>query len=284
MAKERSPQKATESPRRPSADSGSPEANRDAELLEGANATAFVKELLQTMKTLVAQNESQQESIKTQAAEIKLLKGAMRTVVEGVTDIYSQIADIPKPAAPKKVEELAEAMFKKRIQTDSRTWLWQLERRQTEHEDSKYHLPRPSIVGRALHELGAFGKNHWQAAGAIFQEIEVKGPHHVKQVIKKYLKAYVRPDGSKDKTISGKLGDQLAPRLEKLIRKYWVETGKKGCWLTPRGKEIFDGWPDYGVQDDDFECLGEFMAASPPLAAKSKAMPPAKTAAASPKP
>jgi hypothetical protein len=284
MAKDTRPQKATEATKKDSSESGPAEANRDAELLEGANATALAKELLQTTKTLVAQNESLHESIKTQAAEIKSLQGSMRTVAEGVTDTYSKIDDIPKPPDVKKVEERAFEMLTKLRQTDWRTFLWQTERREVEHKDSKYHLPRPSIVGRALHDLGAFGKTHWQVAGEIFQEIKAKGPDHLNDLIKTYLTNYVDSDGIKNKDTAGKLKKQLTPRLEILLRRAWVDTGGKGCWLTPRGKELFNGWPDYRVQDDDFECLGEFIAASPPIAAKSTASSPAKPAAVTPKP
>jgi hypothetical protein len=284
MAKDTTPQKASEAPRRPAVESGPSEANRDAELLEGANATAFVKELLQTTRTLVAQNESLQESIKTQAAETKSLQGSMRTVIEGVTDLYSKIDDSKKQSDPKPLEALTVEKLTRLRQTDWRVFLWQSERREAEHKDSKYHLPRPSIVGRALHDLGAFGKTHWQVAGEIFLEIQAKGPGHLKDLIRNYLTDYVKADGSKDTDIAGKLKKQLRPRLEILLKRNWVEIGGKGCWLTPRGKELFNGWPDYRVQDDDFECLGEFMAASPPIAAKSTASPPRKLPAGTPKP
>jgi hypothetical protein len=274
MDKDTTPQKASEALRRPAVESGPSEANRDAELLDGANATALVAAMFKEVMS----------DIKTLALSLEAVHRLAKTAAEGVTDLYSKIDDIPKPPAPKKVEELVELLFQKRIQTDSRTWLWQFERREAEHKDSKYHLPRPSVVGRALHDLGAFGKTHWQVAGEIFQEIQAKGPDHLKDVIKNYLTDYVKPDGSKDTDIAGKLKKQLTPRLELLLRRAWVDTAGKGCWLTPRGKEIFDGWPDYRVQDDDFECLGEFIAASPPITAKSKPIPPAKPAAATPKP
>jgi hypothetical protein len=257
MAKDTRPQKASEAPKRPTVESGPSEANRDAELLEGANATALVKELWLRMEAGDAKKE-------------KLLK----RVDEGLSLF---LAKVPDPPDAKKVEALALEKLTKLRQTDWRVFLWQSERREAEHKDSKYHLPRPSIVGRTLHELGAFEKNRWQVAGEIFQEIKAKGPHHLKTpLITDYLKAYVKPDGSKDTKIAGKLKLQLDPRLEILLRKSWVATGKKGCWLTPRGKELFDGWPDYRVQDDDFECFGEFVAASPPITAKSKPIPPAK--------
>jgi hypothetical protein len=264
MAKDTRPQKATEATKKDSSESGPAEASRDAELLEGANATALVKAL----------------SLKLDANADKTEK-RLKRVDEGLSLV---LAKVPDPPDAKKVEARAFEMFTKLRQTDWRVFLWQSERREAEHKDSKYHLPRPSVVGRALHDLGAFGKTHWQVAGEIFQEIQAKGPDHLNDLIKTYLTNYVDSDGIKDKDIAGKLKKQLTPRLELLLRRAWVDTGGKGCWLTPRGKELFDGWPDYRVQDDDFECLGELIAASPPITAKSKPIPPAKPAAATPKP
>ena len=256
MAKDTRPQKATEATKKDSSESGPAEANRDAELLEGANATELFKAFWLRMEA----GDEKKEKL-------------LNSVNEGISLLLSKASD---SVDPQEIKELAFEMLTKLRRTDWRVFLWQSERREAEHKDSKCHLPRPSIVGRALHDLGAFGKTHWQVAGEIFQEIQAKGPDHLNDLIKTYLTNYVDSDGIKDKDIAGKLKTQLTPRLELLLRRAWVDTGGKGCWLTPRGKELFDGWPDYRVQDDDFECLGEFIAASPPIAAKSKASSPAK--------
>lgn len=165
MAKETTPQKASEATRSPAVSSGPTEANRDAELLEGANATALVAAMFKEVMS----------AIKTLPVSIEAVHRLAKTTAEGVTDLYSQIDDIPKQQDAKKVEELAFEMLTKMRRTDWRTFLWQTERREVEHKDSKYHLPRPSIVGRTLHELGAFGKTHWQVGGRFFRRYKTKG-------------------------------------------------------------------------------------------------------------
>lgn len=276
MAKKKRQQKATQAPQkpaqheRPSPDTptASPtknasagEASTDREILEGSDQTRLFRDLFSELRGL-KQHVEQRFNHDAQM---------FRHMDEGITLLYGKIDEIPKPPAPETVEVLAETRCRQRIIIERRTSLWHLERREPERKDSINHLPRPSLIGRTLYDLGAFSEHQGQHPGQVFTSLLKKGKHHLSPKIIDYLSRYERPDGTKDPAISADLGDQFTPRIGPLIQIGYAAKGSKGHYLTEKGRRLFEGWPDYEVSDDDIECLGELKSARASAGAKVRA-------------
>lgn len=227
----------------------------DRELLEGSDQTRLLMMLLKQG----SDNSAELAELRNQLE--KLRQGPIRHAAEGVTDIYNKIDEIPKAPAPETVKELAGRLSRDLIIKEQRRSLWVLERRNPEREGSTHHMPRSSVIGRILHDLGAFVESQGQVPGEIFNKLECVGKHHLSSVIEKSLGKYTRPDGSKDTAVSGELGRQLQPRIQPLIRLGYAGKGKKGYYLTPEGRQVFKGWPDYEAKDGDNDCGGYRTAA-----------------------
>lgn len=229
----------------------------DRELLEGSDQTRLFIELLKKMGELAANQMQTTAAVTEIGSQIgELAKGPIRRTDEGLTDLYNKIDGIPKSPAPETVEELAQKRSRELIVTEQRKSLWVLERRSPERADSIHQMPRSSVIGRVLHDLGAFAESQGQVPGEIFKRLECFGKHHLSSVIERSLNKYTRPDGSKDTAVSGELGRQLQPRIEPLIRLGYAGKGSKGYYLTPEGRQVFKGWPDYQASDGDNDCGG----------------------------
>ncbi len=198
------------------------------------------------------------------------LSDVLLALTQGMNDLHAKFGAVPKASETKITGEITTNALTKATTEERRRTLWGTERREKEPQQSKDHLPRPSIVGRAMHELQTTTKVPTSIKPEmVLRCVQKNGPHHLSTIVLGLLSRY-KPEGAKvDADVSGKLGKQLTPREAPLILLHLVaaENGKR--WLTPIGLATFDGWPDWEVRDDDFECCGRKDRASMPSAAPS---------------
>lgn len=118
-------------------------------------------------------------------------------------------------------------------------------------------LPRATVVGRALFELVATHEAASPTAKDVFATIQGEGRHHLDGSLVRALE--VHETGGKDQRAdaNSKLSKRFNERCEWLAREKVARVRDRNKWLSDRGRDAFDGWPEWGVRDDDgWECYG----------------------------
>lgn len=118
-------------------------------------------------------------------------------------------------------------------------------------------LPRATVVGRALFELVATQEAASPTAKDVFATIQGEGRHHLDGSLVRALE--VHETGGKDQRAdaNSKLSKRFNERCEWLAREKVARVRDRNKWLSDRGRDAFDGWPEWGVRDDDgWECYG----------------------------
>lgn len=185
------------------------------------------------------------------------LAPTLKKLQESIKDIYRKIDEIPKPAAEKRVQILAEDRIKREFVRIKRVQMWLVEWSPNDRKDSMRVPPRPSIIGRAMHELQTDRQGTAMTPAAIFERIKKRGAHHLSATLKKLLTKYRRKrNGDVDTSVSGDLGNQLEGRLHGLKAGGYIRVERRQRQLSQQGLDVFDGWPDWSVRNDDSACQG----------------------------
>lgn len=133
-----------------------------------------------------------------------------------------------------------------------------------EYDPKEMHrLPRATMLGRALVAIGATpDARDTPNIVNILEILEREGRHHLPESVVQDLATYREkiPDDSKSRSkASSRLTKLFNPRYEWLCRKAIAERGGARR-VSKRGRQVFDGWPDWSVQDDaPSECYGRVL-------------------------
>lgn len=110
-------------------------------------------------------------------------------------------------------------------------------------------LPRPAIVGRALHELGSFSEADAPGrgtAGHICARIKLRAPDQLRKPIQKAM-------------ASGKDAEHISATLIGFLNKAWAVLERldllqaarvSGVYLLELGRKVFDDFPDWKTPDE----------------------------------
>lgn len=220
------------------AESQSPKASnedvsRNWELQEGALATRVAALVMQELAALgyVLQ--------RLPTSENALVDSIQAPVAPG---------DSPAPE-PERVAGAAE----RAALAARRQELWRAELNQ----QKPLRLPRPMILGRAVLvlELEQQGDHGTPPARQVFKRIQTNGAHHLSQTIVRLVARRGSGSGSA-------LRKQFKTRCERLRNALVMEKAGSTYRLTPRGRKVFDGWPEWGVADSDNSCEGFMTSAA----------------------
>jgi hypothetical protein len=188
----------------------------------------------------------------------------LKPLREAIDDLYSKIDEIPKRPTEESIQRLAEDRIKQAEIEAARMQLWATEWWESDHKQSSRRPPRPSIIGRAMHELQTNANGGALTPAAVFEQIEKRGSHHLPETVRELLRKYRTSGiGTKNKKdASGKLGTDLRARLRGLVTGLLATDEKGDLRLTPRGLLVFKGWPDWSVQGIDIGCRGRAVYAA----------------------
>jgi len=224
--------------------------NDPADVTESDQAIADGIALTRPVTQVIA-THPERDLAGTQAAEINsVLATLLKPISEQISELSEKIDDIPKPPKPDDISKLAAD----RVSLESRRlrrreiWLW--EKPDPSDTSSKYSLPRPSIIGRAMCDLQADRDRGALTPAAVFQWIEEHGSHHLSETIRKLLRRYRPQNGNVNTDVSGKIGKHFKKRLQRLIRGNYARVEGLTPLLTGLGLGTFEGWPDWSALDD----------------------------------
>jgi hypothetical protein len=122
----------------------------------------------------------------------------------------------------------------------------------------RLRLPRSTIIGRCLFELGITKSTARSTIVDIFEFLAATAGHHAGTTVNKNVPLYRTSPDKKVRDGAGAALTQLFDtRLQWLIGKQAARQGVKARWLSDRGIGMFDGWPDLEVRDDaGWQCFG----------------------------
>jgi hypothetical protein len=119
--------------------------------------------------------------------------------------------------------------------------------------DGGMNLPRPSIVGRHLHdEKMTENRKHLRVhPNQVFLEIHKNGSHHLSDTDKKHL----RPELTRreSQAAASHFIKHFTRRVGLLKRLGYVDVEDKNVWLTKSGAKVFKAWPWWLSRDDEVE-------------------------------
>ena len=215
--------------------------------LDPLEALARSPQVLQVLTTLVDSVNSQRGASETRDAQIEARLSSLETATEGMTRLLRNA--LARPADPAST---AEPVSRQVLQVE-RSILWSLEvgveGRQADH------LPRPSIIGRALYDLQqAEGTTYEGSSPAdIYITISGSGRHHLSDVAVRHVERY---QAGERRAMSGKINEHLEPRFEALSNRsrgrYYADNAGTRRSLTADGCRMFADWPHWSARDDDF--------------------------------
>lgn len=114
-------------------------------------------------------------------------------------------------------------------------------------------LPRPSQVGRAMHDLRAFqekkGVDYSDVYGRLADVVPSPLPTNLNRHVETLRDSSVPREKSTTATsaLSRHFGARRKTLVERLGYAQWKKTGSTSrSWLTALGKKLFKGWPDWG--------------------------------------
>jgi hypothetical protein len=122
----------------------------------------------------------------------------------------------------------------------------------------RLRLPRSTIIGRCLFELGITKSTARSTIVDILEFLAATAGHHARTTVKNNVNRYrTSPDKKVRDGASSALTQLFDARLQWLINKKTARQSVKARWLSDRGMEMFDRWPDWEVLDDaGWECFG----------------------------
>jgi hypothetical protein len=95
-----------------------------------------------------------------------------------------------------------------------------------------------------------------QTKRGLFALIKKCGLHHLSSKISRLV-------DTTGKRAASRLDKLYKARCRRLVRPKIAAVSDGGFELTPYGKKLLDGWPDWDVADDDDECYGRLELAAP---------------------
>ena len=116
-------------------------------------------------------------------------------------------------------------------------------------------LPRPSHVGRALHDVKAFSKAAKIGYTHVYQHLASQEPKLLSTRLLKAAKSLaIRTRRKRSNNNSSALTKNMASRYKFLRDRLGCAAhGKLRAvtvyWLTPKGQEFFNGWPEWVAAD-----------------------------------
>ncbi len=117
--------------------------------------------------------------------------------------------------------------------------------------------PRPTIIGRALADLGATSRDAPLVSGLnVFRRIRNANARHLNQTAIRNLGSATNLDETERNRASSSFTKLFDKRFERLVGACLASEDRGQRWLTPTGRNVFDGWPDWQVDHDDKECEG----------------------------
>jgi hypothetical protein len=118
--------------------------------------------------------------------------------------------------------------------------------------------PRPTIVGRALADLGATSRDGGEVTIVqVFRKIHASGRHHLDQGAVRNLESAASDDKSVRNRATSGLSKLFETRFNRLKKAQLAYGNADRRWLTATGRDVFNGWPGWRVEHDDEECEGE---------------------------
>ena len=255
MAKAKRPQKATEAPRKPDAATGkrkekntsgtaADESGENRSLLESAQQTLLLSESLRGI------NRSEQSN-----ADLRERMKRMETALP-TPPLISPAATETTPSKPSPAPTIAGRTSLELI-GGWREQLWIDENSQTQ----PLRLPRATIIGRCLCELVLTLPEDKSEIVAILEFLATTAGHHVGSEVTDNVKLYrVSPVKKVRDNANSSLSQRFNKRLDWLVSKKTAHRREGGRWVSDRGREIFDRWPDWQVRDDaGWECFGRYV-------------------------
>ena len=200
---------------------------------------------------------------------------ATRTYSESQTAEAAPLPAAPTPPAPESPEAIrAQAAEQEVIELQAKLELERAEKTRANETANKTAylngeramlsrleptvlrvLPRPSHVGRALHDVKAFSKNAKIGYTHVYQHLASQKPKLLSKSLLKAAKSLaVRTRRKRSNNNSSALTKNMAFRYKFL-------SDRLGCakhvklravtvyWLTSKGQELFNGWPEWVAAD-----------------------------------
>lgn len=220
---------------------------RDASDRELRNGIATVEPLIELVRQLV------REGTETTRREMQRLGAQVRELQARLREVRSAAED-SGPAASSTRLLLIQGWREQ-------SWSYEDELPQEDR------LPRPTLVGRALFDLVATHAGEKPELIEIFGAFERGGQHHLSEKIVR-LMAQNRTLGPENKDLRGSASSALSKafnrRYKLLCRGKLADSGRGSRFLLDRGRDVFDGWPDWSVQDDaPWDCFGRVQTEAP---------------------
>lgn len=118
--------------------------------------------------------------------------------------------------------------------------------------------PRPTIVGRALFDLGATSKDcDAVTIVQVFRQIHSSGPHHLDQGAVWNLESAASAEPPERNRATSGLSKLFETRFKRLKNALLADEDADRRWLIGLGRDVFSGWPSWRVEHDDDGCEGE---------------------------
>lgn len=119
-------------------------------------------------------------------------------------------------------------------------------------------MPRPTIVGRALSDLGATSRNCDEVTTLqAIRQIHASGQHHLDQNALWNLESATSSEKTKRNRATSGLSKLFKSRFKQLKKSQLADDEADRRWLTSLGRDVFNGWPGWQVEHDDEECEGD---------------------------
>lgn len=203
-------------------------------------------QLLQALTAVADSLKTQRESAEARAVGLVEQLGNVARAQQAMVSVVRDA--LTRTAAPATA---AEEVPRQVLQVE-RGWLWSLERGIKGPQTR--HLPRPSIIGRALYDLQHEATSVYDGSkpADIYIKISVRGRHHLSETASGYVTRY---EAGETSDMAGKIGINLERRFEVLTKQIAgrILAGRSGelrC-LTGHGINFFTDWPHWDARDND---------------------------------
>lgn len=249
----------------------------DRALLDGAELQRLVT---QAMEAFLASQREERTSDRAQMGRIEV---ALTAMDQSLGVLANRLGETASAQSSNPEAATSGSTPTARLASDTRgaaVHAWRQSLWISETNQSKpLPKPRPTIVGRALSDLGATSRDcDTVTIMQIFQQIHASGQHHLDQGAVSNLDSAASDEQSERNRATSGLSKLFEARFKRLKKAQLAYENADRRWLTAIGRDVFNGWPGWRIEHDDEECEGDERRARRRPEASANATPPGGTA------
>jgi hypothetical protein len=232
-----------------------PAAPEDRSILDQAELQRLVTQAVaQALEALRPEREADRDRVVRIEAAITTLGQQIESIAPRLTEAAAPTPDQGDVDSGRtKITRVQSETTRRAVTHARRQDLWISELNQS----SPLPKPRPTIVGRALADLGATSRDApLVSALTVFRHIREADARHLDQNAIWNLGSATSLDAIERNRATSGLTKLFDKRFERLVGAYLADEDRGQRWLTSTGKDVFDGWPDWQVDHDDKESEG----------------------------